>query len=56
MYMHMCVQTDVYTDVFLGAGHAPNERQNEDPSLTPREKNDLGLSELLLSLPGEWAH
>lgn len=46
------VQTDMYTDVFPGAGHAASGWQNQGwtSCLKPREENDLGLSESVLKV------
>lgn len=42
MYVHTCVQTDVYTDVFLGARHAASRWQNRARGhLRPREEKVL---------------
>lgn len=41
--VHMCVQTHVYTGVFLGAGHATSGWQNRGwgHHLKPGDENDV---------------
>lgn len=58
----MCVQTDVYTDVFMEAGRAASRWQSRGwgSHLFPREENALDDWTWFLKLPlsslGEWVH